>query len=167
MKTFFWLFERYPDAKAALRELLEAGIDAEEVNAMIAVKTAKEVMDVNWEKADVHVTDEIGKQRLTGLDALLAREQPVSTPDADEIYAAGKVATIAGKTASSAMREPHGLLGALEDLNVPEPAARAFVEGLGRGGVLLWVRAEDELAVSISDTLQGQQADISASYTLG
>jgi hypothetical protein len=53
MKRFFWLFERYSEAKSAVLALLEAGVDAAEVNALITVKAAKEFMDVNWEKSDV------------------------------------------------------------------------------------------------------------------
>ena len=167
MKTLFWLFERYPEAKSAVRTLEASGVDAAEMNALVTVKTAKEVMDVNWEKVDVQVTDEIGDQQLTGLDALLAREQPVNTPDLGDIYAAGKVATIVGKTASSAMREPHGLTGALVDINVPQSTAQAFTEGISRGGVLLWARVSDEQAAQVGGALQDRQSEVLASYTFG
>jgi hypothetical protein len=167
MKTFFWLFGRYREAKSAVGTLLAAGVDAGEMNALVTVKTAKEVMDVNWEKADVQVTDEIGDQELTGLDGLLAREHPVTTPDVGDVYAAGKVATIVGKTASSAMREPHGLAGALEDINVPHATAQAFAEGLSRGGVLIWARVDGEQAPEVTGALQDRRSDVLASHTSG
>lgn len=64
MKTIFWLFTDYKQARTAVRDLIDEGFTESRMNAIIDEQSAKDAMDVNWEKAQVQVTDEVGEQML-------------------------------------------------------------------------------------------------------
>ncbi|MGD8519299.1 MAG: hypothetical protein PVG54_20205, partial [Anaerolineae bacterium] len=62
MKTIFCLFEDYEQARTAVSELLDKGLTEGNMNAIIGEEIAKRAMEINWEKAPVQVTDEVGRQ---------------------------------------------------------------------------------------------------------
>ncbi|MGD8466476.1 MAG: hypothetical protein PVI09_21690 [Anaerolineae bacterium] len=154
MKTIFWLFEDYEQARTAVSVLLDKGLTEGNMNAIIGEEIAKRAMEINWEKAPVQVTDEVGRQTLQGLDRLLAGEQPVQLPGVGEVYAAGELATIVAKTASSTRGTDGGLRSALADFQVSSDKADAFRTGVMEGGLLFWVRVDDAKAPQALDVLQ-------------
>lgn len=156
MKTIFGLFEIYQDAQAIVNELLDQGFPAEEMNVLIQEKVAKEDMQVNLEDANVAVTDEVGEQRLHGLDRLLASQQPVMLPELEEVYAAGELATILAKTAAAPGAADGGLKAALMDFSVPEEVAQAYEAGVKEGGLLFWIRTSDDRAAKATNVLRKQ-----------
>jgi hypothetical protein len=143
MKTIFWLFTDYKQARTAVRDLIEEGFTESSMNAIIDEQSAKDAMDVNWEKAQVQVTDEVGEQTLYGLDRLLARQQPVQLPGVGKVYAGGELATIVVKVASSPRTAQRGLGSALEDLSVTRDKASVYEAGVQEGGLLFWMRTND------------------------
>jgi hypothetical protein len=160
MKTIFGLFESYQEAQTITRELLDQNFPIEEMNVIIQEKVAKEDMQVSLEKANVAVTDEIGEQTLQGLDRLLGGQQPVTLPVLEDVYAAGKLATILAKTAAAPGAADGGLKAALIDFNVPEETAQAYSEGIEQGGLLFWLRTSDDRASEATNILNKQAQHI-------
>jgi hypothetical protein len=156
MKTMFWLFDTYEAAKAALDKLMEAGFATGNMNIVVREQDAKDSMDLNWEKTNVRVTDSVGEQTLEGLDRLLGGQQPVPVPKVGSVFAAGEMATVLIKTATSSQTGSVGLQQALISLNVPEQRAKRYVEGLKQGHWLFWIRAEDERASEVRSLLNDQ-----------
>ena len=173
MKTLFWLFRRYDEARSAVEALLDLEIDPDDVNAIIAEEEAKDAMDVNWGTAAVQVSEQEdaphARQRepLRGLDGLLAGEQGVLLDDVGRVLAGGELATLAVNAAASPASEGQGLYEALLDLSVPEDAARESVEGIKSGGVLVVVRVPDERASQVRQTVSNLGGQIRASAVVG
>ena len=113
-------------------------------------------MDVYWEKVSVRVTDSVGEQTLRGLDRLLGGEQPITVLEAGSVFAAGEMATVLVKTATSPQIGSIGLRGALISLNVSEQSAQVYMEGLKRGHWLFWIRTEDGRATEVRSLLSDQ-----------
>lgn len=167
MKTMLWLFDEYEAARSAVSKMLEGEVDEGQINAIIDKEAAREVMDVDWSRADVRVTEEVGEQELHGLDQVLAGEEPVRTPDAGDILAGGELATLLAKTASTPAGGVHGLGPALVDMLVLEETAREFVQGIKAGGTLVMVRVEDRLAADIAASLYDEKDAVSAELVVG
>lgn len=167
MKTMLWLFDEYEAARSAVSKMLEGEVDERQINAIIDKEAAREVMDVDWSRADVRVTEKVGEQELHGLDQVLAGEEPVRTPDAGDVLAGGELATLLAKTASTPAGGVHGLGPALVDMLVLEETAREFVEGIKAGGTLVLVRVEDRLAADIAASLYDEKDAVSAELVVG
>jgi hypothetical protein len=152
MKTIFGLFERYEDARSTVDDLMEMGLSEGEIDVLVQAEVAKEGMDLNLEKARVRATDQVGQKQVRGLDAFLGTQLPVSIPVIGEVYAAGDLATMLAKTA---MPEGEGSLeGALVDYGVQRDAARTYRTSVQEGGFLFLVRADDERAAQVTDTMR-------------
>ena len=150
MKTIFGLFDSYVEAENAVDALLAGDVERADVNVLVQAETAKERMDVNMERASVDVTDEVGEEKLAGLDNLLARQQPVPVGRFGGLFAAGELATMIVRTGAQ-MGE---LATALQDFNVEGDAAQAFSDGVEHGQFLLWARVEDDHAAEVADAFR-------------
>jgi hypothetical protein len=173
LKTLFWLFRDYGEARAAVDALLGLDADPEGMNAIATEDTVKDAVDVDWSTAAVRVSDEQDaphsgqRQPLRGLDGLLAGEQAVVLDDVGRVYAGGELATLAVNAAASPASEGQGLYEALLDLGVPEDAARESVEGIKAGGVLVAARLPDELASQARWTVENLEGQARASAIVG
>ncbi len=145
------LFERYEDCKAVVDRLMVQGFDEQHMNVIVDEEVAKTHFDVSLQQVDVKATDELGERR-TGLDILLGTEQPIDVPWLGAVYAAGELATILVKTAAAP--DTGGLKDALVDLDVSEPTARRYVEGILAEGLLFWIRTDDERASEAVEILR-------------
>lgn len=156
MKTIFALFQSYADAEEAVNGLLEENFDEEQMNVIVREDTAKENLNIDLHAADVRKTDEVGEQTIHGLQQLLGGEQPVHVPDIGPVLAAGELATILSKGASASWAPDQALTAVLEGFGVPGDAAEAYREGINQGGVLIWVRVEDDEAAAAAGALREQ-----------
>lgn len=153
MQVIYALFDRYTDARAAVEELLDEGYEEREMNALVQAEVAKEYMELDLERVDVKVTDAVGERTAHGFDPFLAAQTPVSIPGLGKVYAAGDLATVLVKTAATHGAGSEGLRTALQDA-VPADAARVFAEGVSQGGVLFWIRTDEEQGAVVAQTLR-------------
>ncbi len=65
---------------------------------------AKAAMDVNLRKGPFESTDKVGEQHMDGSDRLLVRQQAMTIPGVENVYAAGQMAKILLKIAMGAGR---------------------------------------------------------------
>jgi hypothetical protein len=165
MRTIFALFEGYMEAKRAVDELISREFDEEEVNVIVQEFTARSDMDVNFRTMNADKSAKLHGKDLKGIDGLLAGRRPTSVPGAGNVYAAGKTASIVIKTAANERSGPAGLRQALVDFDVPGEAAGFYSEGVADGGVLVWVRTEDERAAELANILSSTKGEEVANYS--
>lgn len=159
MRTLFTLFDSYEEAKEAIQSLLEANFDEKAMNVIVREEIAKKKMEVNLHAVDVKKSDEVDGVTVEGMAQLLGGEQPVELPGVGAVLAAGELATNAARTASASAAADVGLKAALQELDVPRDVAERYRQGINEGGVLLWVRTEDERAPAAASALQ-KESDV-------
>lgn len=166
MKVIFGLFEDYQQADQAIRNLQAEEIGSGDLNAIILKSFAKNAMNdmgVDLEKVKVESSSEVGETQIAGLNKMMAGQQPVQIPGLGDVYAAGPQATILTKTAA-APGSTDGLKPALRQFDMPEEIAESYADGVETGGVLCFVRAEDQEAGKAGKILLSAGARQVASY---
>jgi hypothetical protein len=154
VKTIFGLFVNFEDAEQAVDSLLEDDFVEEEMNVIVQEMVAKEELDVSLEKANVAVTEEVGEKTAHGLDAILAGQQTLRLPEVEDVYAAGEMATIMAKTAAAPGASAEEFRAVLHEFGVPDELSGRYTEGISGGGLLLWIRSNDDRAAKAADLLR-------------
>jgi hypothetical protein len=152
MKTVFGLFEDYHSATMAVDTLLEKVFEYEELNVIVSRSTAENWMDQAPEEAE----DESSEQSSL-LDEMLDRRQGIIIPHTGPVYAAGQLANLIAKAAIDSGSGP-GLEEALESFNLNPNTAKTYREGIHRGGLLVFLRTEDERAAEAASTFREMKA---------
>jgi hypothetical protein len=168
MRTIFGLFRNYEDAMAAVYELRNRGFDEEEMNTILEENAAKNYMDgVNLATTSVDVTDRVGEVELQSIERLIGNRRPVRMPGVGEVYVVGDLANIVVKTAVTPGAVDGGMEAALEDIGVPPDIAEGFRRGVEAGGVLFWIRVDDDDAGQTANILTDHHAEYVGSYMTG
>ncbi len=168
VRTVFGLFPSYEDARAAGDELRRKGFAEREMNAIAQSDVVKTSLKVNLSQINIAKSED-NSHSLTdefafGLDRLLGGEHIVGLLDAGPVYAGGQLATLLAKTAALPGATDGGLQGALMDFDVPADVARSYVNGIKDGGVLFFVRTDDERAPEAAAVLRANKATNVGSY---
>lgn len=163
MRTVFALFKSYEDAETAVHDLLHRKFDLEQINAIVPENIAKVHAKVAPEEDWVDATESLAG-RAFGLDRLLAGRQAIPVPGVGRLLAAGDLAVILVRTASTPIAGGGNMRRALEDFGLPEKAAQAYQSGLEEGGIMLMVRTTDERAAEAGDALRKAHGSHIASY---
>ena len=163
-KSIFALFDDYGDAETAIAGLIEHDFSEEEMNVLVREQLAKERREVNLHEVDVKKTDDVGEVAVRGLPRLLGGEQPVHLPGVGNVLAAGNLATLVARTASASGAAAEGLKEALVEMNLPEDRALSFREAIEKGGVLFWIRADEERAPAAAGVLRKENGRHVADY---
>lgn len=151
MQTIFGLFTNYDAAKAAVDRILSAGVPETEMNAIVDTRLAKTAMSISRKTA----AEEGGE--LEGLDGFLAREEPASLPGG-EVYASGTLATTVAQTAANPDNRVPDLGASLSEIGISEEMAATYASGVESGGLLFWVRVDDEQASEVQKILREMAA---------
>jgi len=165
VKTIFWLFADYPTAKSAVAGLSARGFEEAKMDAIALEDVVKDAMDEDWATVATQVTDKVGEQTLEGLDRLFGGERPVKGPGMENLLSTGTLATLTVKTALELGGKEGGFRDALADLGVPRDLTVKFVDGIKQGGVLFWLRCDDDQVPKANNALREHQSAILASYT--
>lgn len=148
-RTVVGLFRDSDEAQAALQDLESAGFTREHLN-LVAYDGSGQYTDL------VKQGSELGSNTTKGAAAggvagLLIGLAAVAIPGVGPIVAAGPIAAaLAGAGVGVATG---GMLGALADMGVPGHEAKYYQEAIRRGGTLLIVRADEDLAERAQSTL--------------
>jgi hypothetical protein len=143
-KTVLGLMDTYQEAEDVIRDLMTGGFRPEDIGFACVdesteetEKPAKGTRPIPAERAAAGAT-------LGGVTGLVIGIVTVAIPGIGPILAAGPVGTaLAGGGIGFAAG---GIIGALTGAGVPEEEAHSYAEGVRRGGVLVTVRAEDDMA---------------------
>ena len=160
MMTIFGLLPTYEAATTIVDELMTAGAEPSELNALVKSGIAKETMDLNLARAGVAVTDEVGDIEIHGLERLVGGEQPVPLPGLGDVYAAGELATLMATAAQARREEGRGMEPAFREFQLPASAATAFYEGIDGGDWLIFVRADDDKAQELVSVFRLHTEDV-------
>lgn len=181
MKTIVGLFDNFGQAQSVVQDLINAGFRRDDISLVANDADGKYA---NYGSASgsggsaggegvVRSTDGTGGTTAeaagTGAKAgaytggalgLLVGLGALAVPGVGPVLAAGALATALGSTALGAGlgAATGGLLGALVGLGIPEEEAGYYSEGVRRGGTLVSVSAEDNMAQKAVDILNGHGA---------
>jgi hypothetical protein len=163
-QTLTALFDRYKDAAETVRRLEAAGVPHGDISLVSNDASHSQYYGAIPGDADPmpdgHVTAtgtgaSLGTL-LGGGAGLLAGLGLLAIPGLGPVVAVGWLAsTLVGAGVGAAAG---GLVGSLTDIGVNEADAHAYAEGINRGGTLLTVRAEPDLAARIGEILDHDEA---------
>jgi hypothetical protein len=145
--TITALFDRFDDARAAVRDLEVAGIshDSTSIVGNDPQNSTGKNDNRAGEGAGIGAAVGGGVGLAAGLGAL-------AIPGIGPVVAAGwLVATLAGAGVGAAAG---GLAGSLVKAGVSREHAHVYEEGIRRGGTLVTVRADDTQAPAVTDILE-------------
>jgi hypothetical protein len=154
-KTITAFFDSYADASDAVRRLESAGIAHSDIS-LVASNQGSHPLDRTERSfaADDGVSDR-GDTRAEDGAGLLGGLSVLAIPGLGPVVGAGwLISPLVGTGAGAATG---GLVGTLVDAGVPEQDARAYEEGVRRGGSLVAVRARENEADRIVDLLDDER----------
>ena len=174
-RTFTHLYDSYEEATRTVQALESAGVAHDDIS-IVANNADDSYSDTGYagssyagagttdadtmrDVADTPEAKGAGSGATIGTlvgggAGLLAGIGALAIPGVGPIVAAGwLVATLTGAGVGAA---GGGLLGSLVGAGVPEEHAHVYAEGVRRGGTLVSVRADDSMADTIENVLNGR-----------
>lgn len=143
MKTVFSFFENYNSAATAVDELYRQGYTHDEIQILTEEAVAKEITNGNR-------TIDQGENLM----GMLAGHQGMPVSGIGSVVAVGPLTTIFTKSATEPTPIQGGLVGAFEEMGMPEDTAAFYTDGINRGGVVLAVRTDDDRAAGAAGVLR-------------
>lgn len=154
MKTIVGLYDDLADARQAVSELVDLGIDRDRISLVASDQEGRYSSALNSDDdvASDLPRDEVAGDNVAGgaatgavvggLGGLLLGLGALAIPGIGPAIAAGPlVSAVVGAGVGAAVG---GLVGALINAGVPEEQAGYYAEGVRRGGTLVTVEAPDE-----------------------
>ncbi len=150
------LFDNRSDAVSAVRALTDSGVLRGDIS-MVASDAAGEYVDYHGREFDLPADDSLegaaSGALIGGVGGLLVGLAALAIPGVGPIVAAGPIAAaVAGAGIGAATG---GIVGALIDLGVDEDYAGYYAEGVRRGGTLVTVHVDDNMADRVENILDG------------
>lgn len=159
-QTVTRLFDTYGDAEQAVTALERAGVPSRDISLLANTPRGEPEPRVIGSAHGDRAADDAGKGAtaggvIGGVGGLLAGLGMLTIPGIGPVVAAGWLATTAaGVVAGAAVGgAAGGLIGALTRNGVSEEDAHVYAEGVRRGGVLVSVRAPDDMAARVAEML--------------
>jgi uncharacterized protein (TIGR02271 family) len=151
MRTVVGLFNRFEDAQKVVQALRDGGFKGEDISLVARDRSGEYTRYLQGQKegqteniADGAAAGAGVGAVLGGLGGILLGLGALAIPGIGPVVAAGPIA--AGLAGAGAGAVAGGIVGALVDLGVPEDQANRYAEGIRRGGSLVTVRTQDEMA---------------------
>jgi uncharacterized membrane protein len=160
--TVIAVFDSPEQASQAVRALVDAGVDREDISLVSrnreASTTGKSTETGTKKTADGTTVGEniAGGAVFGGLGGLLLGLGALAIPGVGPIVAAGPIATtLAGAGIGAA---GGGIIGAIKDAGVPDEDAHVYAESVRRGGTMVSVRTDDLSRDRVADILDDHGA---------
>lgn len=140
--TVVGLFRDSTEAQAALHDLESAGFTREHLS-LVAYDGSQANSEASSQGSEMGSNTTKGAT-MGGVAGLLLGLAAVAIPGIGPVVAAGPIAAaLAGAGVGAAAG---GILGALADMGIPGHEAKYYQEAIRRGGTLVIVRTDDQLA---------------------
>lgn len=158
--TVVGLFDTFPSAESAVKDLVSTGIRREDISLTASNAAGEHALE--GQPAAEHGTH-AGSGAATGagigavvggalgITGILAGLGMLAIPGIGPILAAGPIAAALAGAGIGAVTG--GLLGALVGMGIPEEHAHMYAEGVRRGGTLVTVTTDDAHAGPAADIL--------------
>jgi hypothetical protein len=151
-KTVVGLMDNIDDARSAVRELVQSGIDGSDIGFMANQKHAlPSTAELNESEGSQAASGAVAGAALGGMAGFALALAPVAIPGLGAILAAGPLAAALAGAGVGALTG--GLMGSLTRLGVPEQQAHYYAEAVRRGGILVSVAADSEAQVEKAHTI--------------
>ncbi|HXG85046.1 MAG TPA: hypothetical protein VNI84_13580 [Pyrinomonadaceae bacterium] len=155
-KTVVGLFDEIEAAREVVRELIDAGIAADEIS-FVANNVNNEPMSYEGGDDMTGTATGIGVGAVVGgVGGLLVGIGAFAVPGIGPVVGAGWLATMLTGAGIGALTG--GLLGALTDVGIPEEDAQYYTEGVRRGGTLIAVKTREEDAARVVGIMRSRGA---------
>lgn len=156
MRIIYALFRRIEDAKEAVDRLLEQEFSEDQMNAVVQEDTAKIYLDIRKHQIATEKTSKIGNREVRGLESMLGGMHAITVSDVGPVFASGNVATTLIKAAAALNNG--ALKAALMDFQIPPGLASEYQRGILEGGLLFWIRTDQQSAYNAIAILEQCQA---------
>lgn len=168
-KTIVGLFSTANEAQSVLKDLVSNGFKREDIGVVAnnakgehaANDTTTTANMPGEDKGETKAEDDagtgaVGGTFIGGALGLLVGIGALAIPGIGPVVAAGTLATLLGTTALGAGIGAGigGLIGALVGMGVPKEDAEYYHEGVRRGGTLVTVKSDDQMAQQAYDIMQ-------------
>ena len=155
-KTVIGLMDNIGEAQSVVKDLVESGIEREDIGFMANQKHAvPESAGLNEGEGSRAASGALAGAgtgaALGGVAGLALALAPLAIPGIGPILAAGPIA--AALTGAGIGAVAGGLIGGLTNLGVPEEEAHYYAEGVRRGGILVTVAAESDTQAQTAVTV--------------
>jgi len=167
-KTIVGLFDTMNEAQSVVQELLDTGFNKSDISIVAnrggTTDTGTTTTDTGTDRGsragEGAATGAVGGTVVGGVIGLLVGVGALAIPGIGPVLAAGPIAAALGSTAVGAGigAAAGGLIGALVGAGVPEEEAHYYAEGVRRGGTLVTVKADDNMAQNAYDIFQRRGA---------
>ncbi len=165
MRVVSHTYDNYDDATRTVEALERAGIPHSDITLISGDRTRTATSSTEGDASTGAGTGATIGTVLGGGAGLLAGLGALAIPGVGPLVAAGwLVATLTGAGAGAAAG---GLLGSLTGAGIDEADAHRYAEHVGRGGTLVSVRANDEMASQAQSILEGGGSLTSGSILTG
>lgn len=161
-KTVVGMFDNFDDAQSVVQDLTNNGFDRNDIS-LVANDANKQYQDIGRtgnDKMDDTPAEQAGSGAVGGTVAggalgLLVGLGALAIPGVGPIIAAGPLAVALGSTALGAGigAASGAIVGPLVDAGIPRPDAEMYSEGVRRGGTLVMVHTDDDMASTASDIM--------------
>jgi hypothetical protein len=155
MKTVFCLFPDAQTARHAIDHLADRNFPRGQMNIIVLAQVAKNTLGSAQRGPDIPVTGD-SSHKTPYLDQMLAGKQPVSPPGVGRVLSVGELANVLTSTASSPPQgvPTPGMVGALSGFGLSKPVSEKLTAGVKNGGVLFFLRTEDERSSELVSALR-------------
>lgn len=169
MKTIFCLFREFEDARQAVQQLLAQRFNQNYLNSLVLAQVAKNSIEVKPNQIHRNQNIPITGDQPSQLDLMLSRKQPVALTGVGKMYASGELASMVVKTAAAHPNSSseNGLQQALVDFGLTDEIAKKYVSGLREGGLILFLRTEDEQAPEVAQLLKTMEGSKTIAQAAG
>jgi uncharacterized protein (TIGR02271 family) len=159
-KTVVGLFDNLAKAEDVVRDLVSNGFPREDVSIVASDAKGQYAGDVSSyegkDTASAAVKGAGAGAAIGGIGGLIVGLATLAIPGVGPVVAAGPL--VAALTGVGIGAAAGGLIGALTNMGVPESEAQHYAEGVRRGGVLVTVRVEDNMADRAADSMERYDA---------
>jgi len=162
MKTVVGLFDDMDQAQRATRDLENAGIPRDDISVVANNEGNRYTTTDTGTTGEPEVTghavghDAVVGAEIGGAAGLLIGLTGLAIPGLGWIAGAGWLMGLISGAATGAVIG--GLVGALTHVGVPHEDAANYTEGVRRGGILLAVKAQDDVAHNVAQILSDDGA---------
>lgn len=154
MRTVFSLFLDYNDAARAVEELYRQGFKHDEIQILAEEAVAKEITD--------------GNRRVDqgdNLVGMLAGRQGMPVSGVSKVVAVGPLTTIFTQSATQPTPVQGGLVGAFQEMGIPQDRAAFYTDGINQAGVVMAIRVDDARAANAANILRRFNGSEVSAYT--
>jgi uncharacterized membrane protein len=155
--TVVALFNSHQDAQDAIRDLVDAGVNREDLSLVAKNRPGGGTPELKGKEKSTGLGENVaGGAIFGGLGGLLIGLGALAIPGIGPVVAAGPLATTLAGAGIGALGG--GIIGGIKEAGVPDEDAGVFAESIRRGDILLSVRTDANMADRVANIMNDHGA---------